>query len=87
MAENTGRNKCESISRGISNTLSRLAMEQDFATGGNDDIFGSDLESNIEGVRKIIERLENPTSKMPEKYAEFVANEKKFYTALLRNLA
>lgn len=71
---------------GFSSTLSQLAMEQDFATGGNDDIFGSDLESNIEAVRKIADRLQNPLHAVSERNAEFVANEKKFYTALLSNL-
>lgn len=72
--------------QGFSSTLSQLAMEQDFATGGNDDIFGSDLESNIEAVRKIVHRLQNPLSEVSERNAEFVENEKKFYTALLSNL-
>lgn len=48
--------------QGFSSTLSQLAMGQDFATGGNDDIFGDDLESNIAAVKKIMERLENPLS-------------------------
>lgn len=72
--------------QGFSSTLSQLAMEQDFATGGNDDIFGSDLESNIEAVRKIVDRLQNPLSEVSERNKQFVADEKKFYTALLRNL-
>jgi len=82
--EETGVNP---FPQGFSSTLSQLAMEQDFATGGNDDIFGSDLESNIAAVRKITERLENPLSTLSERNAEFVANEKKFYTALLSKLA
>lgn len=61
-------------------------MEQDFATGGNDDIFGNDLESNIAAVRKIMERLENPLSTGSERNAEFAADEKTFYTTLLNNL-
>lgn len=72
--------------QGFSSTLSQLAMEQDFATGGNDDIFGSDLESNIEAVRKITDRLQNPLHAVSERNAEFAENEKKFYTALLSNL-
>lgn len=72
--------------QGFSSTLSQLAMEQDFATGGNDDIFGSDLESNIEAVRKITDRLQNPLHAVSERNAEFTENEKKFYTALLSNL-
>lgn len=82
--EETGVNP---FPQGFSSTLSQLAMEQDFATGGNDDIFGSDLESNIEAVRKIVHRLQSPLSEVPEWNVHFVENEKKFYTALLRNLA
>ncbi len=55
-------------------------------TGGNDDIFGSDLENNIAAVRKIIHRLENPLSAVSEENAAFYANEKTFYTALLNHL-
>ena len=55
-------------------------------SGGNDDIFGDDLESNIAAVKKIMERLENPLSVVSERNAEFVADEKTFYAALLNNL-
>ncbi len=82
--EETGVNP---FPQGFASTLSQLAAEQDFATGGNDDIFGSDLESNITAVEKILERLENPLSAISEENAEFYANEKTFYTALLNNLA
>ena len=81
--EETGVNP---FPQGFSSTLSHLAMEQDFATGGNDDIFGDDLESNIVAAKKIMERLENPLSVVSEKNAEFVADEKTFYAALLNNL-
>ena len=56
-------------------------------SGGNDYIFGDDLESNIAAVKKIMERLENPLSVVSERNAEFVADEKTFYAALLNNLA
>lgn len=81
--EETGVNP---FPQGFSSTLSQLAMEQDFATFGNDDFFGSDLESNIAAVRKIVDRLQKPLHTVTEQNAEFVANEKKFYAALLRNL-
>ena len=42
--EETGVNP---FPQGFLSTLSQLAVEKDFATGGNDDIFGDDLESNI----------------------------------------
>lgn len=61
-------------------------MEQDFETGGNDDIFGDDLESNIAAVKKIMERLENPLSEVSERNAEFAADEKTFYQTLFNKL-
>ena len=82
--EQTGVNP---FPQGFSSTLSQLAMEQDFAIGGNDDIFGNDLESNIAVVKKIMEQLENSISMVSERNAEFVADEKTFYAALLNNLA
>lgn len=82
--EDTGVNP---FPQGFASTLSQLAAEQDFATGGNDDIFGSDLDRNIAAVKKVLERLENPLSAISEENAAFYANEKTFYTALLNNLA
>lgn len=82
--EETGVNP---FPEGFSSTLSQLAMEQDFATGGDDDIFGRDLESNVLAVEKIVELLRNPLHAVTEKNAKFVADEKKFYTSLLGNLA
>lgn len=81
--EETGINP---FPQGFSSTLSQLAVEQDFETGGNDDIFGDDLESNIAAVKKIMERLENPLSEVSERNAEFAADEKTFYQALFNKL-
>ncbi|MCM1145933.1 MAG: hypothetical protein NC321_15080 [Clostridium sp.] len=81
--EETGVNP---FPQGFSSTLSQLAMEQDFATGGNDDIFGSGLESNIAALKRIIERIENPTGAVTASRAAFLAGEKTFYTALLGHL-
>lgn len=71
---------------GFSSTLSQLAMEQDFATGGNDDIFGKDAKSNAEAVQKIIDRIDNPLGAVSEKDQSFRAEEKVFYTAVLQYL-
>lgn len=83
---------------GLPKTLSGLSMEQDLTTGGNDDVFGSDLESNIEGVKKILDRLEHPLETEDDKNdamksdaekkaeaerAAYREQEKAFYTALL----
>jgi hypothetical protein len=45
---------------GIGNTLAELSIEQDFATGGNDDIFGNSLESAMAAIVNILERIANP---------------------------
>lgn len=81
--EETGINP---FPQGFSSTLSKLAMEQDFATGGNDDIFGSDKESNVAAVKRILERLLNPSVPVSERNAAFAENEKIFYTTLLARL-
>ncbi len=67
-------------------TLSKLAMEQDFATGGNDVLFGADRESNIAAVRSILDRIEHPIGDVSEKDQAFRAEEKAFYGALLGHL-
>lgn len=68
---------------GFSSTLSQLAMEQDFATGGNDDIFGADDKSNRAAVEKILDRIDHPLGEVPEQDKKFRADEKTFYTAVL----
>lgn len=68
---------------GFSSTLSQLAMEQDFATGGNDDIFGADEKSNRTAVEKILDRIDHPLGEVPEQDKKFRADEKTFYTAVL----
>jgi hypothetical protein len=45
---------------GIGNTIAELTVEQDFATGGDDDLFGGTLESAIAAIEKILERIANP---------------------------
>lgn len=70
----------------FSSTLSQLSMEQDFATGGDDDIFGNDKESNIAAVQSILDRIDNPLGKVSEKDESFRADEKVFYTAVLEYL-
>lgn len=67
----------------FSSTLSQLAMEQDFATGGNDDIFGADDKSNRAAVEKILDRIDHPLGEVPEQDKKFRADEKTFYTAVL----
>ena len=81
--EETGINP---FPEGFSSTLSQLAMEQDFATGGNDDIFGADAGSNIAAVRNILDRINDPLGEIPEKDRSFRADEKVFYERVLEHL-
>lgn len=66
------------------NTIAQLATEQDFATGGNDQIFGSTVESAIEATKRILERIDNPLEAVNEERKEGM--EKEFYTTLLNKL-
>lgn len=70
----------------MASTLTLLSMEQDFATGGNDNIFGDTEESSLEAINKILERIENPPSEVTEKRAAYLQNEKEFYSALLTKI-
>ncbi len=81
--EETGVNP---FPEGFSSTLSQLAAEQDFATGGNDDIFGRDEKSNIAAVEKILDRIDHPLGTVSEQDQSFRTDEKAFYTAVLAHL-
>jgi hypothetical protein len=67
-------------------TIGQLAMEQDFATGGNDQLFGNSVESSIEAVNKILERIENPLGTVTEEKSIDLQEEKEFYTTFLSKL-
>ena len=47
----------------LSSTLTQLSVEQDFLTGGNDNIFGETKESCLAAINKILERIENPLAR------------------------
>lgn len=68
---------------GYASTLSILAMEQDFATGGNDAVFGADMERNIAAVHGILDRIEHPMGAVSERDQAFREEETVFYRALL----
>lgn len=72
------------------NTIAQLAMEQDFATSGNDQLFGESIESGIDAVKKIIERIDNPLESVSEEdqqeYQMVSQKEREFYTTLLLKL-
>lgn len=81
--EETGINPFPS---GYHSVLQQLAMEQDFLTGGNDNIFGDTLESSINAVNSILDRIANPLGEVTEEKEVFVQQEKEFYQALLSKL-
>ena len=81
--EETGANP---FAMGNGNTISQLAMEQDFATGGNDQLFGDSVESAIEATKRILERIENPLGTISESKQADLLVEKQFYSALLNKL-
>lgn len=68
---------------GYASTLSQIAMEQDFATGGNDVIFGADMERNIATVQSILDRIDHPFGDISEEDQVFREEEKVFYRTLL----
>ena len=87
--EETGVNP---FADGFSSTLKQLSVEQDFATGGNDNILGDTIESCLAAIDKILERIENPLEtveggtaagqKEAEERAVYRQQEKAFYTVL-----
>lgn len=81
--EETGINP---FPNGYASTLAQLSVEQDFQTGGNNNIFGDSLESSIAAVQSILERIDNPMAEIKESDYANLENEKEFYTALLANL-
>ena len=62
--------------------MTQLSQEQDFLTGGNDNIFGNTKESCLVAINKILERIENPLGAVTEKRAAYLQQEKEFYTTL-----
>ena len=84
--EETGINPFQA---GYVSTLQQLATEQDFATGGNDQIFGDTIESSIEAIDKILERIANPKISEKEDYVSSMVppeQEIEFYTTLRNKL-
>ena len=66
----------------LTSTLTQLSVEQDFLTGGNDNIFGETRESCLAAIDKILERIENPLATITEERAAYLQQEKEFYTVL-----
>lgn len=78
--EETGVNP---FPEGYASALSQFAMEQDFATGGNDVIFGADIERNIAAIQNILDRIDHPRKNVSEEDQVFLKEEKLFYRAIL----
>lgn len=71
----------------FASTLTQLASEQDFATGGDDNLFGETTESCLEAVKKILERIENPLAETTQKTAIFREDEREFYSVLVSKIS
>ena len=76
--EKTGINP---FPEGYTSILQRLSMEQDFITGGNDDIFGRTVESSIEGIEKILDRIDFYNESSSD--VKYLDTERTFYSMLL----
>lgn len=77
--EETGINPFQT---GFQSTLTQLSVEQDFMTGGDDDLFGNSKESCLAAINKILERIENPLGAVDENKSAFLEQEKVFYSTL-----
>ena len=67
---------------GFQSTLTQLSVEQDFRTGGNDDLLGDSVESCSSAINSILERINNPLGEIDEKRATYLSQEKEFYSRL-----
>lgn len=71
---------------GYTGVLQQLSMEQDFLTGGNDNLFGETVENCIEAVEAILERIDNPVGKSGSNDDEYLSSQKEFYSTLLSKI-
>ncbi|MCH5256544.1 MAG: hypothetical protein J1D87_04585 [Lachnospiraceae bacterium] len=81
--EETGINPFPS---GYCSVLQQLATEQDFLTGGNDNIFGNSLASSINAVNRILDRIANPLAAVTEENEVYLQREKEFYNSFMEKL-
>ena len=66
----------------VTSILTQLSVEQDFLTGGDDNIFGETKESYLAAIDKVLERIENPLVAVTDERAAYLQQEKEFYTVL-----
>lgn len=81
--EETGINP---FPEGYTSVLQQLSVEQDFMTGGNDNLFGDTVESSMEAIERILERIDNPIGKTGSDNYVYLKREKEFYTTLLSKI-
>ena len=81
--EETGINPFPS---GYGSVLQQLATEQDFLTGGNDNIFGNSLASSINAVNRILDRIANPLAAVTEENEVYLQREMEFYKSFMEKL-
>ena len=62
----------------VSSILTQLSVEQDFLTGGDDNIFGETKESYLAAIDKVLERIENPLAAVTDERAAYLQQEKNF---------
>lgn len=67
---------------GFQSTLTQLSVEQDFRTGGNDNLLGDSEESCLSAIHGILERINNPLGEIDEKRAAYLSQEQVFYSRL-----
>ena len=78
MAGNIGRNWFYPFQTDVTSILTQLSVEQDFLTGGDDNIFGETKESCLAAIDKVLERIENPLAAVTEERAAYLQQEKEF---------
>ena len=66
----------------VTSILTQLSVEQDFLTGGDDNIFGETKESYLAAIDKVLERIENLLAAVTDERAAYLQQEKEFYTVL-----
>lgn len=67
---------------GFGSIFTKLATEQDFRTGGDDNLLGDTEESCLAAVNQVLERIENLLGTATKKQAGYLQQEKAFYTVL-----
>ena len=62
----------------VTSILTQLSVEQDFLTGGDDNIYGETKESCLAAIDKVLERIENPLAQLQRKGQHICSRKKNF---------